>query len=205
MDTIMDLSFIIPCHNLEKYINPLLISFHNLDLTNLNVEFIFVLDGCIDHTKDIIEFNMSDYNYKLVECEVRSVGFARNEGMKVATGEFIWFVDGDDYLLDPTVLQQVLPVLRSTGRRAAKLPWDSNSYKFKIDAMVWQYIFRRDAIQNIEFSSKMPAEDNEWMRIVHRSIPPKEFYMYDKPSYYYIYRRPGSVTTQLYQTGKITY
>ena len=51
----MDVSFIIPCHNLEPYIKPLLISIHMLNLENITTEFIFVLDDCTDNTEQIIQ------------------------------------------------------------------------------------------------------------------------------------------------------
>lgn len=50
----MDLSVIIPCHNLEKYILPLLVSLNLQDLNNYDVEFIFVLDACEDNTESMI-------------------------------------------------------------------------------------------------------------------------------------------------------
>ena len=51
----MDISIIIPCHNSEKFIKPLLLSFQALNLNEIEAEFIFVLDNCTDNTKLMIQ------------------------------------------------------------------------------------------------------------------------------------------------------
>ena len=59
MDNLIDKSFIIPCHNLENYIKPLLLSLKALNLENLTHEFIFVLDDCTDNTESVIRYYMN--------------------------------------------------------------------------------------------------------------------------------------------------
>lgn len=54
MDSDIKISFIIPCHNLEEYIKPLLCSLRGLNLKNIKYEIIFILDDCTDNTLNII-------------------------------------------------------------------------------------------------------------------------------------------------------
>ena len=105
MDTVkIDLSFIIPCHNLEDYICLLLDSFLRLNTNGLNVEYIFVLDNCTDNTQDKIKKRMKNLSYKIIYCDVKDPGLARNIGIENSSGEFIWFIDGDDWLLQENFL-----------------------------------------------------------------------------------------------------
>ena len=205
MDKVIDVSLVIPCHNLEQWILPLIKSLNNLDLSNVTAEFIFVLDGCTDRTKEVIERNLR-WESRIIECEVRSCGRARNIGMELARGEFLWFVDGDDMILDPNVLHNVIPLLRQKPEcPAARLKWSSNHYKLKLTMMVWQYIFRRQLVEDIFFTDKQPGEDQEWTQKVFQLYPLHTFYHYPFEVYYYNYRRPGSNTTQFHENGKIIY
>lgn len=95
----MDLSIIIPCHNLEGYIKPLLLSFNALNLANIETEFIFVLDACTDNTAEEIRKYMIDFNYKIIYCDYHKCGLARNIGFEASSGQYIWFVDGDDWII----------------------------------------------------------------------------------------------------------
>lgn len=90
-------SVIIPVYNSETYIEECIQSL--LSQTLKNCEFIFVNDGSIDNSKDIIEsYKSIDYRIKLINQENQGVSSARNNGINNAIGEFIGFVDSDDYV-----------------------------------------------------------------------------------------------------------
>lgn len=205
MDKMMDVSIIIPCHNLEDWISPLLHSLNDLNLTHIEAECIFVLDGCIDRTKDLIIETMQP-DYRIIECEVRSCGLARNEGLKVATGEFIWFVDGDDWIEYPDILDKIIPFMRSCHLPIMRMNWRSNYYEHHFPMMVWQYIFRRDLIGNSRFLSIQPSEDTKFMDLIRAKIPRFAIPEYNSPPvYFYNYKRPGSNTTQFAENKKIIF
>ena len=194
-NNIIDFSIIIPCHNLELYIKQLLLSFHMLNLINLKVEFIFILDACEDKTKDIIIKYMDSLNqkYYIYECNYHSSGFARNEGFSYAKGKYIWFIDGDDWIVNPQVLQDCFLLFQNHPSSSfIKIKYICNDAIRSVNhySMVWQYIFTKQSIQNIKFVLEQPAEDNKFM---------DEYWAsgaiglnYDIPSYFYNYNRPGS-------------
>jgi glycosyltransferase involved in cell wall biosynthesis len=90
-------SVIIPVYNAEKYISQCIDSLLNQTLTDC--EFIFVNDGSKDNSGAIInEYKVNDNRIKLVNQPNQGVSVARNAGLQVAAGEYIGFVDADDYV-----------------------------------------------------------------------------------------------------------
>lgn len=89
-------SVIIPVYNGEKYIEECLESI--LSQTYKNIEIIVVDDGSTDNTKQILE------NYKnkiMLKCQKNSgASTTRNNGYKLASGEYILFFDADDYMTE---------------------------------------------------------------------------------------------------------
>lgn len=199
----MDLSFIIPCHDLEKYIKPLLLSFHAIDLTNIESEFIFVLDACEDKTDEVIKTYMSDLDYKIIYCNYHKCGLARNVGFEAANGEYIWFVDGDDWIIWPNVAQDCINAMRDNNLNMIKLKFVSNLFNREYFSMVWQYIFKKEFISDIKFIDIQPCEDDEFMKLVFNKMNGQSLYTYQFPSYYYNYMRPNSNMYQYINTGKI--
>jgi glycosyltransferase involved in cell wall biosynthesis len=91
------ISIIVPVYNLEPYIRGCLESI--LAQTFSNFEIILVNDGSIDNSGDICkEFAKLDSRVIVIDQEYGGVSAARNAGVKASQGEFIGFVDGDDYI-----------------------------------------------------------------------------------------------------------
>lgn len=84
-------SIIIPVYNVEKYLKKCLDSVFNQ--TYKDYEVIVVNDGSTDKSMDIVK----DYNVKVINIKHVSVSEARNIGVKKATGEYLIFLDSDDY------------------------------------------------------------------------------------------------------------
>ena len=199
----MDLSIIIPCHNLEKYITNLLLSFHMLVLDDIETEFIFVLDACEDNTELIIRDYMEGFNYKVLNCDYHSCGFARNRGFEESKGKYIWFVDGDDWIIYPGVVKDCLHVMKKYDLEIIRLRYTSNFFKKELLVMVWQYIYRRDLISDIRFVQKQPAEDDKFTQEVYKKLTNDDIIVYDIPSYYYNYGRPGSNMTKIRESKNL--
>lgn len=95
------LSIIIPVHNVEKYIGSLLSSILNAGFDEKLDEVIIVDDGSTDQTAERIRVfgqNNKMFRYKLLTQKCKGVSNARNVGLKNATKDYVWFVDGDDLL-----------------------------------------------------------------------------------------------------------
>lgn len=92
------ISVIIPCYNVEDKIEKCLDSLANQ--TYKDIEFIIINDGSTDKTLDIINKYMKTHKdkFKLITRENRGISASRNEGIDLATGEYIGFVDSDDYI-----------------------------------------------------------------------------------------------------------
>ena len=91
------ISVIIPVYNTEKYLNRCVKSVS--DQTYKNLEIILVDDGSSDNSPIICdEWAKKDKRIKVVHKQNGGVSSARNEGLKISTGDYIQFVDSDDYL-----------------------------------------------------------------------------------------------------------
>lgn len=91
------LSIIVPIYNVERYLERCIISI--LNQTYINFELILVNDGSTDNSKDICEKYLSiDNRIKLINKKNGGLSSARNTGIELAIGEYIAFVDSDDYI-----------------------------------------------------------------------------------------------------------
>lgn len=96
-------SVVIPCYNVQKYICQCLDSLLAQTLTDF--EIICVDDGSTDGTLDILnKYADDDSRIKVLEQKNQYAGVARNKGMSVATGQYIIFLDSDDFF-DPRMLE----------------------------------------------------------------------------------------------------
>jgi len=103
----MFLSFIIPAFNVEKYISKTLESL--LAQTDKDFEVIVIDDGSTDGTRNVVTRTLSKSgfrHYRVISEENRGASFARNVGIKNAEGEYILFLDGDDYVA-PSLVEEV--------------------------------------------------------------------------------------------------
>jgi len=91
------ISVIIPCYNAERSLEKCLTSVIQQSYNNL--EIILIDDGSTDNTSKIYEdFQLRDDRIKIFRQENSGVSKTRNEGLKAATGEYICFVDSDDWV-----------------------------------------------------------------------------------------------------------
>lgn len=90
-------SLILPVYNVEKYLERCLNSI--LSQTYSNFELIIIDDGSTDNCHNIInKYKKIDSRIKAFRQENKGLSAARNEGLKKANGEYIGFIDSDDYI-----------------------------------------------------------------------------------------------------------
>ena len=105
-------SIIIPAYNVADYIEKCVKSVANQ--TYQNLEIIVVNDGSKDNTLSIItHLAEQDERIKLIDKKNGGVSAARNDGMRSSTGEYVAFVDGDDYIADDFVEYMLTTSLRN--------------------------------------------------------------------------------------------
>ena len=90
-------SVVIPVYNVEKYVEKCLDSVINQ--TYQNLEIIIVNDGSTDNSLSVCQKKkLSDSRIKLINKENGGLSSARNAGIECAQGEFICFIDSDDWI-----------------------------------------------------------------------------------------------------------
>ena len=202
-------SIIVPVYNTEKYLKRCLDSIKGQTFSDYEV--ILVNDGSKDNSKDIIE----KYPYKAINQKNQGLSMARNNGVKEAKGEYIIFLDSDDYIekdllkkinesLDnkPDVVRYQIketfddkdPVsyLEKTfkdidGEEAFKL---ITTYHFVENA--WVYAIKRDYYLKEKFSFKKDTYHEDFGLIPLVIIKAKIVNSIDYCGYCY-YQRDGSI------------
>ena len=99
------ISVIIPVYNVENYLKKCLDSVCNQTLTD--IEIICINDGSTDNSLKILnEYEIKDERIKVISKENGGQATARNLGIKEAQGEYVSFVDSDDFI-EPTMLEKL--------------------------------------------------------------------------------------------------
>lgn len=103
----MKLSIIIPVYNVEQYLEQCLNSCLNQDFPNTDYEIIAINDGSMDGSLAILHRYSSQYPHiHVLSQSNKKQGAARNYGLSIAKGEYIWFVDSDDWI-ESNCLKQI--------------------------------------------------------------------------------------------------
>ena len=101
-----NVSVIIPCYNAEKYLAQCLDSVAAQTLKN--IEIICVDDGSSDRTPEILsQYAKKDPRFVILTQENKNAGAARNNGLQHARGEFLSFLDADDFF-EPEMLEKMV-------------------------------------------------------------------------------------------------
>lgn len=100
----MLLSIIIPVYNIENFIGNCIQSVINQNIDKTNYEIIIVNYGSTDKSLEISEkYAVNEPNIVILSQENKGLGNARMSGLQIARGEYLYFLDGDDYLAHNTL------------------------------------------------------------------------------------------------------
>ena len=149
-------SIIVPVYNVEKFIFKTVNSILNQDYKN--IEIILVDDGSPDNSARIIdELAKKDNRIVCVHKENGGVSSARNAGLKIATGEYVTFIDGDDWV-EPNYVSYLLNLVASDREYVVSdekaIEW---IYLGNIFVAVWNKIYSMPFLKknNILFDEKI--------------------------------------------------
>lgn len=108
----MLLSIIIPVYNLEQYIRPCLNSIYAQNADTSLFQIVAIDDGSSDGSLSILrEYSAKYGNIEIITQQNAGVSVARNQGLDKSVGEYVAFLDGDDFLCDDS-LKEVLDVIQ---------------------------------------------------------------------------------------------
>ena len=201
----MMFSIIIPAHNSENYIRKGLESIAMQ--TCKDYELIVVCDKCTDNTEQIVR----KYATR-VECtNYGSDGLARDKGIEVAKGDWILFMDDDDWFMHEFVLQMLEDTIEEQSyadiiafgylcKGKGYFPPSEQTIFHPGDAHVWSNCWKRSAITGAKFGDAAFCSDTYFIRDVRQRT--KKYFILDFPMYYYNFLREGSQTDLLIK-GKL--
>lgn len=172
----MFLSIIIPVYNAEKYIRECLDSCLAQNISPDDYEIICVDDGSSDGSAAILRDYAQKYNnISVISKENGGVSSARNEGIARASGDYLWFIDADDFI-SKNILSQLKTQVMQFAPDRLQLPIyefeselsknDRDAYKENRvvanypygDTVIWSSLFRKDKINELglKFDPSLP-------------------------------------------------
>lgn len=211
----MKISVIIPVYNSSTYLRKCLDSVVNQTLKD--IEIIVINDGSTDDSKNIIEeYTVKYKNIIFIDQENKGIGKTRNIGIKKATGEYITFVDSDDYIKE-NMLEEYYKYAKKhnfdlvIGSYIKKINnkeiiFENNKFKtgnvkttpqilYLIEYGPWAKLYKREMLinNNIYFDEKRKYED---MPFVSKALlKSKLIGQITEPYYYYIIHNNSETTT----------
>lgn len=199
-----NLSIIIPAYNCAGYIGKCLDTLMHQN-TKYSYEIIIVNDGSTDYTEDVIKAFKSPLIH-FINQPNGGAAMARNTGLFHATGEYVCFVDGDDYL-EPDYIERLLSEAYSSnadivkcgyymyqaetpediGEKILKKPivleGDPTEKLVGYDGFIWDMIERRSLWEGYAFPEKWWFEDMITKLILMRKC--RKFVYIAEPLYHY--------------------
>ncbi len=196
------LSIIVPCHNVEKYIPRLLESLNRQSWGfQSDREVLFILDNCIDNTEKVINKVMknSRYEWKTIKTSQGCPGGARNIGLENMTGDYLWFIDADDWLACDDAIDVVFGCMITDKRDILEFKIKSNANPKGVFGVgtVWMSMYSKEAIGDSRFNDKQNGEDNDFMGEIYRK-PNLSFGRLDFAPYFYNFPRQDSLSDKAY-------
>lgn len=210
-------SIIIPVYNVENYLEKCIESVINQDYSNLQI--ILVDDGSIDKSGKICDkYANRDSRIEVVHKKNGGLSAARNTGLELANGDFIAFVDSDDYISKNMYADMIAaadkygadvvrcgikgvylddnPKNLEVCRTYTELSLDEmlqGLIQRKKKLVVWNAIYRHSFIAGMRFVPNVVYEDVFWTREV---LMKKHLEVYTPTEHYrYLQSRPGNTNT----------
>lgn len=200
----MKFSVIIPAYNAEHHIIPALESIRNQSYSDY--ELIVVCDSCEDMTERIAD----DYADRIIRIAAHNDGMARNAGLDAAAGDWILFLDDDDWFLHEFVFADLA---RRTEMNIGEVIcfsfiWKGIGYaaptsnRGTLYPAVWNKCWKREAIGSTRFPNVYSISDYKFHCAMMAKRPAID--IFDRPMVYYNYLRPGSISWEMQRTTEET-
>lgn len=225
----LKLSVIVPIYNVEKYLHKCVDSLLNQDLPSEDYEIILVDDGSPDRCGEVCDEYSTQYsNINVIHRDNGGLSAARNSGIEVARGEYVQFVDSDDYL-EPDVLKSLVNKMDTDKLDVLRFNYQNVNERYEVfepnkiskpyvdyrdevcDGLTFlterlgyacyacQFMIRRDLLENCIFKEGVYFEDTEWTP--RMLLKAKRVTSTDLMVYNYL-MRAGSITKSREETKK---
>ena len=186
------LSIIVPMYKVEQYLCRCVDSLLTQDLSCEEYEIILVEDGSPDGCPAICdEYASTHANVKVVHRENGGLSAARNSGIEVAQGQYVQFVDSDDYL-EPNVLKTLVDKMDAEHLDVLRFNYQNVNERYEVfepnkiskpfvdyrdeacdgltflnerlgyGCYAWQFMLRWELLENCVFKEGIYFEDMEW-------------------------------------------
>lgn len=207
------ISVIVPVYNIEDYLPKCLETICHQ--TYRNLEIILVDDGSTDSSGRICdEYAKKDPRITVIHQENKKRGLVRNTGLKYAHGEYIMFVDGDDYLhLDAAkcMIEAInkdgvydLAIVNWKATKASsedisspimathrKLNSEDLFKEIQSYSTIWGKLYRKSLIQDIQFRNFSMAQDYDYNIRVFQNV--NKAILINSILYYYVQRSNSAI------------
>ena len=195
----MRFSIIIPAYNAEDRITKTLQSIKRQIYDRDRFEIIVVCDSCKDLTQGVAEA----FGARTKAVEYHRDGLTRNEGIDMARGKYLLFLDDDDWWMHDMTLEVVDQALRASGEPdilACGFIWKHRGY-FMAERSpgllwpnVWSKVWKRSFVGDTRFSDEWSVSDLSFTQAMLAKNP--RIVTCPFPLVYYNWMRPGSITEQ---------
>ena len=210
----MKLSIVIPVYNTEKYLEKCLASCVNQEVERADYEIVVVDDGTKDNAMEIARRFQDNYsNIKIYSQENAGLSAARNMGLSHCSGDYVWFVDSDDYIDKDSLplifnkIEENPDIICIQAKRSDKATPRNifsgnvqNGYEVLLnsfddwDRCVPYFIFNRQFIDNhnLRFYVGIFHEDDEFTP--RALVFAEKVCVIDRPLYYYWVKTENTIT-----------
>ena len=168
------ISIIVPIYNVYPYLRLCLERIENQ--TYPHFEVLLINDGSRDNPKDIcLEFAERDKRFKYIEQKNAGLSAARNTGILNATGEFITFIDGDDFV-EPNYLEELYYASLKNDSEIVvgsykKFNEEDNNYYIHVFDYREEHYKHRELIENIAQIERRGIEfETSWGTLFHKRL-----------------------------------
>lgn len=193
----MRFSIIIPAHNAENRLHGLLSIITSQRYPREEYETIVICDSCKDKSEKVAR----KYGAITKSVEHHRDGLTRNEGIEMAHGDYLLFIDDDDWWLHDMTLAIVDNMLKANADPdvlACAFIWKDVGYvgaQMQNGAFwpnVWSKVWKRSFVGDSRFSDEWSVSDLAFTKAVFEKHP--HIAVSSFPLVYYNYMRPGSIT-----------
>ncbi|KAL6608568.1 nucleotide-diphospho-sugar transferase [Neocallimastix sp. 'constans'] len=197
----LPLSIVVPVFNTGPYLDRCINSI--LNQTFKDYELIFIDDASTDNSLQILEnYRKTDNRIKLIQFNInKGVSTARNAGMDIAEGDFIGFIDSDDFI-DKRFYENLIANSTDYDIVVGKFLGGTNTSKYykelkmELPASIFDSIWRKDFLNkyHIRYDETMKRGSDRKFRMEAYEYQPRILKLPDVGIYYYYKRRTGSLS-----------